>query len=189
MMCLNYQELENSVSDESNYLSVLEAERKNPNYCGIYAIRIKDLNFLPQEIVEFQQNYAQTNNIIYIGMANPATLAKRLIGQDLNNKGAAIFFRKLGSILDKIAVQGSGKNYRFNEADKRFIIQWIKQNLEVKYYKYPSVNFSKNETTNEYEKPLIRTFTPAFNDNHNPYKCHYIKQLHLRNRDIGLNRI
>ena len=124
-------------------------------------------------------------------MANPKIITKRLVKQDLNNKGKAIFFRKVGSVLGKVAVQGSGKNYKFENNDKLYIIDWIKENLKVKYFKYPIDKYSKNETEHHYESPLIEMFKPAFNYKHVPkmYKCQYIKELHIKNRDIGLNRI
>lgn len=188
-MHLSIENLIKELINQNDYLTVSEAESDNPAYCGIYSIIINDLTLLPKEIIVYQRRYSKYNNIIYIGMANPQTIKKRLIVQDLQNKGAAIFFRKLGSVQGYIALKGSGKNYKFEKEDKIQLINWIAENLQVKYYRYSSDIFSKKETENNYEKPLIEFFQPAFNDRHNSVTCQFIKDIHLINRNIGLNRI
>ncbi len=186
-MCLSFNDLVKGVSNNKNYLSVEEAIRDAPNYCGVYSIRINDINLFPEEIVMHQKEIAECENVIYIGMANPSTINKRLVMQDLQNTGAAIFFRKLGSVLGKVAILGSGKNYKFEISGREDILNWIKENLKVRYFKYPANKFTTGELHNLYEVPSIAYFKPAFNDNHVPRDlfCRFVKNVHLPNYRIG----
>jgi hypothetical protein len=143
----------------------------------------------PEELEVHQKEIAECENVIYVGMANPSTINTRLVEQDLQNSGEAIFFRKLGSVLGKVAILGSGKNYKFERSDKDDIIFWIKNNLTVTYFDYPFEKFTKEELHNLFEVPIITHFKPAFNDNHVPRDkvCKYVKNIHLINRKLGIS--
>lgn len=188
-MCLNYEKLKDEILNTERYISAEEVKSRTPTYCGIYSIRVNNIDVFPDEIRKHQYEKAKDKNIIYIGMANPVFIKKRLIKQDLSGKGAAIFFRKIGSVLGYTAIQGSGTNYKFQPDDVNSINCWIEKNLSVKYFKFPKDQYSKSKTKKKIEAPLIEEFAPAFNFEHNNKKCEYVTSVHRKNLHIGKNKI
>ena len=185
-MSLSYQDLQSAILNDDGYLDPESAKLSAPNYCGVYSIRVRELNSLPKDVITHQKEVSYDKNILYVGMANPQFLSERLIRGDLGG-GTAIFFRKLGSVLGHIAVPSS-KNYRFEKESKRSSLRWIDKNIKVKYFRYPISEYSEAETRYQFESPLIELLKPSFNYQHNPQKCDYVTWVHLKNREIGLSR-
>lgn len=89
-----------------------------PNVPGIYVIKIKDINKLPQ--VFSKVLYERKHNILYIGISEDS-LKKRFWGNELHAKGHGTFFRSLGAVLRYLPKAGSlkdkTKNYNYPLAE------------------------------------------------------------------------
>ncbi len=174
-MINEYPSIVTEILDNTGYISVYSAFRNAPCYYGLYVIKIKRLNLLHKDIVNYQKKIAKEKNIIYIGKADGQTILTRLICQNLSG-GTSTFFRKMGSALEYKAISQSGEKYKFEHDDTYKIVVWMRQNLTVKLFKDKQI----------YELKLIKDFKPALNDTNNPCECEYIKTLHLSNRKIGM---
>ena len=73
--------------------SNMDPVKNNP---GIYCLRIKNINLLPNKYTK--KLLERNHNIIYIGIAE-RSLKKRFLNQELRAKGHGTFFRSLGTIL------------------------------------------------------------------------------------------
>ena len=131
---------------------------------GYYAIFIDDPYALP---VPFQNLLVQRRTkVIYIGIAT-RSLYKRLVEQDLLHQHPSTFFRGLGAILGYRPPIGSlvGKanrnNYRFNVIDTAAIRTWIREHMSVSWAE-------ANPALEEFERLLIRKYSPIINTHDNP---------------------
>jgi hypothetical protein len=143
-----------------------------PDSPGIYAIRINDVNNIPEPFHNELIN--RKHDLLYIGIASKS-LRKRLWEQELNHKKAATFFRSIGAILGFRTIKGSlyGKetdNYKFSKDDTETIKTWIKEHLLVNF-------IIIQEPLKDIEKKLIRVQKPIINIKDNPYKMKMLSDL------------
>lgn len=149
---------------------------------GLYILRLKKNRKFPNRYQEVLKG--RTHQIIYIGKAENSTLKKRL-NQELRAKGHGTFFRSLGAVLGYRPPNGSLRNfrnqnnYKFNAADERKIITWIKENLELNWIAY-NQDFS-------IEKGLILKYYPLLNQTHNPFKLSILAEDKASCRTIARN--
>lgn len=160
----------------------LENGAKIENLPGIYCIKLKDGISLPKPF-----NHIPEDRIIYIGMSE-SSLRDRLWEQDLNHKSAATFFRSMGAILGFRPPKGSlyGKktnNYKFSSEDTRKIINWMYNNLLIKWI------VIADQDLKIFEKSLITDFCPLLNIQNNPNKSFELEKLREECRDIAKSSI
>jgi len=130
---------------------------------GLYSIRLASNSILPEKYQKILDK--REHKIIYIGKAQGQSLFNRL-QQELRATGPGTFFRSIGAVLGFLPSLGSLKgkknqnNYKFSNDDKKKIIDWINENLEISWIKYDG-DFS-------IEQRLIQKYYPLLNDSHNP---------------------
>lgn len=159
--------------DERNFKTASSVDDLVPDRPGLYCIRIKDENLLPEPF----NNYLleRKHNIIYIGIAF-TSLKKRFLNQELRAKGHGTFFRSIGAVLGYRPVKGSladqsnKRNYKFSDNDEPEIIKWINTNLTVNWLEY-------NWDYWEYEENLIADYLPLLNLKKNPLALKELKVL------------
>ncbi len=145
--------------NEKNFKNSADVDKILPNSPGLYCIRIRDINALPNPFNTILKN--RQHNIIYIGIASKS-LNKRFINQELRAKGHGTFFRSIGAVLGFRPPKGSlknkanKKNYKFLSSDESKIIEWINCNLIVNWIEYKG-DFESIENY------LIQKFLPLFN--------------------------
>lgn len=135
-----------------------------PNRPGLYAIRVRDTNALPEP---FKSRAAgRGHDLLYIGIARQS-LSIRFLSQELRARGHGTFFRSLGAILGYRPLTGSliGKgnirNYRFAPEANRAIINWINANLLANWVEFSGAHSAE-------EAALIREHLPLLNLQGNP---------------------
>lgn len=160
--------------DSSKFRSVKQLKVLDiPNVSGIYVIKIKDINKLPQ--VFSKVLYERKHNILYIGISEDS-LKKRFWGNELHAKGHGTFFRSLGAVLGYLPKAGSLKgktknyNYKFSGHDSAEIIGWIEDNLEVNF-------ITHSDNLEEIERSLIAKYLPLLNLGKNPAKLDELDRL------------
>jgi hypothetical protein len=161
----NTASIEKLLLKERNFKSAALINDLVPvNSCGLYCIRIANLNRLPSPFDQYLR--AKGHNIVYIGIARTC-LNKRFLNQELRGKGHGTFFRSIGAVLGYKPLKGSllGKanqrNYTFSLPEKTRIIEWINQNLLVNW-----ISFSGDFET--LETQLITKYKPLLNLAKNP---------------------
>lgn len=159
--------------NQDNFKSVCDlSESTVPDSPGMYAIRIKNVNDIPNPFNNELTN--RKHNLLYIGIASQS-LRERLWKQELNHENPATFFRSIGAILGFRPIKGSlyGKesnNYKFNKEDTETIRNWIKEHLLVNF-------IIINEKLEDTEKILIKDHKPIINIKNNPYKMGEVSAL------------
>lgn len=137
-----------------------------PEWPGLYAIRIKDANYLPSPYREAAA--ARGTDLLYLGQATRRTLRHRFVRNELRGNGHGTFFRSIGAVLGYRPPVGSliGKantrNYRFSAADTDAIVDWINRHLEVSWVALDVDDIHQTEVT------LIRAHRPLLNLRDNP---------------------
>lgn len=177
-----FDKIEFSLMNEEKFVKVKELkENYIPNQSGLYAIRIDNMDVLPEEFIKVLKQ--RKHNILYIGISK-GSLRQRLWHEELHIEKPATFFRSIGSMLGyrppKNSLSLKSRNYRFCPEDIREIIQWMEENLKVNYI---CVNEALLESI---EKGLIKKYIPLVNIKHNPCKCPQIET--LRKRCVGIAR-
>jgi hypothetical protein len=166
-----------------NFRSVSLLENETLDFQGIYAILLKDKSLLPAQL--FSNLPPSNSGIIYIGKAR--TTLKDRLEQECRGKSNGTFFRSIGALLNFRPPAGSlvgkrnTKNYKFSASDTSQIITWLNKNL---YFDYLRV--TKN--IDFIEKDLIKHFTPALNNTHNPHKSKFLIDLRELCRRIALDK-
>ena len=168
-----FDEIEFSLMNEEKFVKVKELkENYIPNQSGLYAIRIDNMDVLPEEFIKALKQ--RKHNILYIGISK-GSLRQRLWHEELHIEKPATFFRSIGSMLGyrppKNSLSLKSSNYIFCPEDIREIIQWMEENLKVNYI---CVNEALLESI---EKGLIKKYIPLVNIKHNPYKSPQIEAL------------
>lgn len=148
------------------------------NLPGLYCIKLQDGVSLPKPF-----NHIREDRIIYIGISD-SSLRDRLWRQDLNHKSPATFFRSMGAILGFRPPKGSlyGKktnNYKFSPEDTRKIINWMHNNLLIKWIPLEDWDLRA------FEKSLIEVFRPLVNIQNNPDKSFDLEKLREECRNIA----
>jgi len=165
--------IEKILMNEKNFKNVDKIDNSVPDVPGLYCIRIKDIQKLPEPFSNELKN--RNHNIIYIGIATQS-LNKRMLNQELRANGHGTFFRSLGSVLGFRPPQGSltdkknKRNYKFSSSDEGKIIDWINENLKINW-----VKFSNDFET--IESSLIRKYKPILNISKNPYSIPKLSEL------------
>lgn len=143
---MNYHEIKQSdiisgslspdeLMEEQRFTNVRELSSSDiPNKPGLYAIRIDDIDCLPDVLSEELKR--RGHNILYIGIASQS-LRRRFWDQELHLKNNATFFRSMGAILGYRPQKGSlslgSRNYKFSKEDTMGIICWMEEHLLVNY--------------------------------------------------------
>ena len=165
--------IEKILMNEKNFKNADRIDNSVPDVPGLYCIRIKDIQKLPEPFSNELKN--RNHNIIYIGIATQS-LNKRMLNQELRANGHGTFFRSLGAVLGYRPPQGSltdkknKKNYKFSSSDERKIIDWINENLKINW-----VKFSNDFET--IESLLIKKYKPILNISKNPYSIPKLSEL------------
>ena len=144
-----------------------------PDQSGIYAIRIRNIDALPDTFSEALNK--RRHNLIYIGIASKS-LQTRMLDNELRGREHGTFFRSLGATLGYLPPKGSLKgkskqyNYTFSEEDKRKIITWINKNLLVNWV-------CMDDGLEKLETGLIVSRKPLINIQKNPCKLPELTEL------------
>lgn len=161
---VNITEVELKLIKEGQYYIAENIDSELPkDKTGLYSIRLASSSALPEKYQNILSK--RSHNIIYIGKAEGQSLFDRL-QQELRATGPGTFFRSIGAVLGFLPPLGSLKgkknqnNYKFSKDDKKEIIDWINENLEISYIHYDN-DFSV-------EQQLIQKYCPLLNDSHNP---------------------
>lgn len=151
--------------DESNFKPIVDLEKHNLNFKGLYALKVINISVLPTLFKD--EITASHNSIIYIGKGE-RTLNERL-QEECRGISNATFFRGIGALLNYKPPRGSliGKsnqnNYKFNNQDACSIIDWMNLNLHFSFIKI-------DKDIDKIEKELIIEYCPILNTKHNPNK-------------------
>ena len=164
VLSLNHTEIAERLMDDKHFQSIGVIDNSVPDKPGIYSLRIKDIENLPEP---FDAHLASRgHNIIYIGIASKS-LYRRMLNQELRGKGHGTFFRSVGAMLGYRPPKGSlnhrknKRNYKFSGDDEQRIIEWMNANLLVNW-----VELSKG--LNSVETEIIRKHKPLLNIAKNP---------------------
>ncbi len=147
---------------DDNFKNIFDFDNEILNGSGLYFIRLKENSKLPERYQNILDN--REFKYIYIGKAT-TTLRKRLKAE-LKHLGPGTFFRSIGCVLGYKPMAGhlvglvNQDNYRFSIDDKKRIIDWLNDNIEVSIVKYDG-DFS-------IEAELIKKYSPLLNIKHNP---------------------
>lgn len=161
---LETSQIEKVLMNVKSFKSAGTIDSLVPHNCGIYCIRIYEVNKLPKPFNTFLAD--RKHNIIYIGIAT-GSLNSRFLNQELRAKGHGTFFRSIGTMLGHRPPKGSlankvnKNNYKFSPTDEKKIIKWINDNLNVNW-----VDFSGDFET--LETWLINKHRPLINIAKNP---------------------
>lgn len=135
-----------------------------PNRPGLYAIRVRDTNALPEP---FKRHAAgRGHDLLYIGIARQS-LSIRFLSQELRARGDGTFFRSIGAILGyrplvgSLIGKGNTRNYTFAPEDNRAIIDWINTNLLANWVEFSGAHAVE-------ESALFREHLPLLNLQGNP---------------------
>ncbi len=167
--------------DIENFCSAGNIDQIVPGQPGIYAIRIKNIDNLPDTFSEALNK--RGHNLIYIGIASKS-LKERMLGNELRARGHGTLFRSLGAVLDYRPLKGSlkgkrnKKNYTFSGEDKEGIITWINRNLLVNW-------MCMDNGLRELEKCLIVSQEPLLNIRDNRCKLPELEELRKKCRVIA----
>lgn len=147
-----------------NFNRISSIEKEQLEHTGFYCIRLRENSILP---LRYHQ-YIRTNRLLYIGKAEKQTLYKRFLNQELKARGHGTFFRSIGAVLGYRPEKGSlsnkqnKNNYTFKQTDKKDIIKWLDENVEVNWIIHNGDFFEENI--------LIKEHLPLLNSQYNPKK-------------------
>ena len=145
---------------------------KIPSYPGLYCIKLREGVSLPEWLGDVRKD-----GIIYIGKAKD--LNDRLWCEELNQKGAATFFRSIGAVLGYMPPKGSlygkkSKNYAFCDEDTARIRKWMRESLLVNFI------LLDEEFHDTVEPALIKAYRPIINIKDNPTPSAALKVLRAK---------
>ena len=175
------ESLDKTLMDKSKFRLAKDIDALVPTKPGLYCIRIKNIDALPEPFNTELEN--REHNIIYIGIASQS-LNKRMLNQELRANGHGTFFRSLGAILgfrppiNSLAEKKNKRNYKFSTSDEEKIIDWINENLLVNWVEQSS----GWETI---ESALIQKYKPLLNIANNPSAIHELSKLRKECVDIA----
>lgn len=150
-----------------------------PESKGVYAIRIIDINAMPNDFAQMLKD--RNHNLLYIGISK-SSLRQRLWEEELHLKRPATFFRSIGAILGymppKGSLKNSSRNYRFSQKDEIAIIRWMEKNLLVNF-------ITLDCNIDKVEDYLIKTYKPIINISKNPCKSSVLVKLRDKCVEFG----
>ncbi|MGN7970211.1 GIY-YIG nuclease family protein [Microbacterium sp. 22296] len=167
-------DLERALLDPHRFRSAREIDAQVLNQFGLYAIRARSLDVIPEPYRAVAEQREST--LIYLGEATGQTLQQRFLRNELRGRGHGTFFRSIGAVLGYRPLVGSivGKanqrNYRFSPADTAAIVEWINANLEVSWVAF-------GEGVHVAEVALIRKHRPLLNLRDNPAAVPQLSEL------------
>ncbi|WP_430593522.1 winged helix-turn-helix domain-containing protein [Humidisolicoccus flavus] len=141
-----------------------EVDPDVPNLPGLYAIRIRDRQALPEPFGSLCGQ--RGHDLLYVGIAR-TSLKRRFLEQELRARGHGTFFRSIGAVLGFRPPVGSlidkknKRNYSFAPSDERAIITWVNENLLVNWLTLSSDHEA-------IERELLRKTLPLLNLSGNP---------------------
>ena len=156
-----------------------DAQEQVPDNPGYYAIFLNRSDKSFPAILRRQPQLEP----IYIGIAKQSLL-NRLVHQDLRHRGASSFFRSLGAVLGFRPPIGSlcglrnKCNYKFSLSDTHTIVEWINENLSVRW-------LVKQPALIAHERAAIQRHRPLLNITHNPTAASEVKRLRLVCRNLA----
>src|SRR3990167_6143329 len=162
---MNHSELAAALVATAASSRAAQAEQVVPTAPGMYAIFTDSPALLPEPFASRLRSRDTT--LVYIGIAS-GSLRTRLVEQDLRHRSPSTFFRGIGAVLGFRPAAGSlvGKknqrNYRFSVTDTAAVIEWINQNLSVRWLTVDPTSLASAE------KHAIRTHRPLLNTVDNP---------------------
>lgn len=175
------EELGEALLHEDRFQIAADIDSLVPNAPGLYAIRVVDIQVLPELFGEEARR--RDDQLIYIGEAK-TSLRTRFLNQELRARGNGTFFRSLGAVLGYRPAPGTladntrKQNYTFAPVDERAIVEWINANLEVSW-------IPLGELIHETEVDLIRTHGPLLNLDGNPRALGELRDLRRLCREIA----
>lgn len=178
---IDIERIDKTLMDESKFSIAKDIDEVVPIKPGLYCIRIKNINVLPEPFRTELEN--REHNIIYIGIASQS-LNKRMLNQELRANGHGTFFRSLGAILgfrppfNSLSEKKNKRNYKFSASDENKIIDWINENLLVNW-------IEKNSGWEETETALILKYKPLLNIANNPAVIPELSRLRKECVDIA----
>lgn len=157
-------EVRGALLDPVNFRSAGTIDADVPEEPGLYAVRIRDIEQLPEPYVSIAEE--RESDLLYIGIAR-RSLRTRLLDQELRARGHGSLFRSLGALLGYRPARGSlldqanQRNFVFTAEDEARIIEWINANLIVNWLPVASEH-------RELEEALVEEFLPLLNLAGNP---------------------
>lgn len=148
------------------FRSAADIDGAVPDLPGLYAIRIKDANYLPSPYRAAA--VARGTDLLCLGQATRRTLRHRFVGSELRGKGHGTFFRSIGAVLGcrppvgSLIGKANSRNYRFSPSDTDAIVDWINLHLEVSWVTLDVDDIPQTEVA------LIRVHRPLLNLRDNP---------------------
>ncbi|MBN9201599.1 MAG: hypothetical protein ABS61_05625 [Microbacterium sp. SCN 70-18] len=167
-------ETEADLLNPAHFRSARNVEGDVPNEFGLYAIRVRDVELLPDPYRQIAMKRA--SDLIYLGEATGQTLQQRFLRNELRGRGHGTFFRSIGAVLGyrppggSLVGKANQRNYRFSPADTAAIVEWINANLEVSW-----IAFEKG--VHLAEVALIRKHQPLLNLRDNPAALPQLSEL------------
>lgn len=165
--------IEKVLMNENNFKSAAIIDSLVPDESGLYCVRIKNIEKLPEPFDTILKE--RKHNVIYIGIATQS-LSRRFLNQELRAKGHGTFFRSIGAILGYKPEQGSlltkanKRNYTFSPTNKKKIIEWINSNLTINWIVFKG-DFESIETG------IIQRYVPLLNLAKNPLALQQLTNL------------
>lgn len=172
-----------SLVDLAHFRSAREIDGDVPDRYGLYAIRARDVDVLPEPYRTIARD--RGSDLIYLGEATEQTLKERFLRSEIRGRGHGAFFRSIGAVLGyrplvgSLVGKGNQHNFRFSPADRTSIVEWINENLLVSLAAF-------DEGVHTAELELIRKHTPLLNLRDNPSALRELSQLRAQCRAIAL---
>jgi hypothetical protein len=153
------------------YKNISEELISDLKFPGLYCLRIKQAESLPEDFCHELKR--RGHDILYIGQASRSL--NRRLRQELLGRGHGTFFRSMGLVLGKMSIASKGRkyNFTFSKSDKEFICRWIKENLELSYFKL-------DHDLDETERKYIIKYRSLFNIKNNPTPFLFLCDLRQR---------
>jgi hypothetical protein len=167
-------DLERALLDPDRFRSAREIDAQVPNRFGLYAIRVRSLDVIPEPYRAVAEQREST--LIYVGEATGQNLQQRFLRNELRGRGHGTFFRSIGAVLGyrppvgSLVGKANQRNYRFSPADTAAIVEWINANLEVSWVAF-------EEGVHVAEVALIRRHRPLLNLRDNPAALPQLSEL------------
>ena len=90
-------DIERTLLDRDRFRSARDIDAQVPNQFGLYAIRARSLDVIPEPYRAVAEHRVST--LIYLGEATGQTLQQRFLRNELRGRGHGAFFRSIGAVL------------------------------------------------------------------------------------------
>jgi hypothetical protein len=167
-------DLATSLLDGSCFMPVTALAESVPEGHGVYAVRIRDRDSLPEP---FRTRATERDtDLLYIGSATGRSLRRRMIHDELEGRGHGTFFRSIGVLLGHRPLVGSlvgsanHLDFTFETEDIIDITDWLKANVEVSWVQV-------EDGAEDLAAGLIHEHTPLLNLRGNPEPLSELRDL------------